>query len=56
MRAGRPQFAAYHASGASREIFRWVQAGLKSSAYRLAHLTLPKIVLLPGLATVFFLV
>lgn len=48
--------AAYHAPGAAREKFRWGQAGLMSSAYRLAHLSLPKIVLLPSLVAVFFLV
>lgn len=55
MRAGPAQNAAYHASGTARGMFRWVQAGLKSSAYRLAHLSLPRMVLLPSLAAVFFL-
>lgn len=55
MRARISQGAAYQVSGAGHEVFRWLQAGLKSSAYRLAHLYLPKAVLLPGLASVFFL-
>ena len=55
MRANPAQDAAYHASGATRGMNWWVQAGLKSSAYRLAHLSLPKFVMLPVLAAVFFL-
>ena len=55
MRAESAQDAAYHAFGPTRGMIWWVQAGLKSSAYRLAHLSLPKSVLLPALAAVFFL-
>ena len=55
MRAQITRDAAYQVSGSGHEVFRWLQAGLKSSAYRLAHLSLPRIILLPGLAAVFFL-
>jgi hypothetical protein len=55
MRARIARGAAYQASGSGHEVFWWLQAGLKSSAYRLAHLSLPRIILLPGLAAVFFL-
>ncbi|AEQ51542.1 hypothetical protein [Pelagibacterium halotolerans] len=55
MRAPIARGDAYQVSGAGHEVFRWLQAGLKSSAYRLAHLCLPKSVLLPGMAMVFFL-
>jgi len=55
MRAKSSPDAAYHASGMAHEVFRWLQAGLKSSAYRLAHLYLPKAVIMPGLVTLFFL-
>lgn len=55
MRARIARGAAYQVFGSGHEMFRWLQAGLKSSAYRLAHLSLPKAVVLPGLAMVFFL-
>jgi len=56
MRAEPALDAAYHASVTPRGKIRWVQAGLKSSAYRLAHLSLPKFIILPMLAFTFFLV
>ena len=53
---GKDQSTAYRAFGAAHGQFRWPQAGLKSSAYRLAHLSLPKSVAISLLAAVFFIV
>ncbi|SDG66157.1 hypothetical protein SAMN04487974_105171 [Pelagibacterium luteolum] len=47
--------AAYRRAQNSHEPIRWVQAGLKSSAYRLAHLSVPRMFVLPLLSLVFFI-
>ena len=47
---------AYPEVRAVRHQHGWLQAGLKSSAYRLAHLVLPRGVYVTLVAVVFFLV
>ena len=46
---------AYPEVRAVRRQHGWLQAGLKSSAYRLAHLVLPRSVYVTLIATVFYL-
>jgi hypothetical protein len=46
---------AYPEAHAVRHQDGWLQAGLKSSAYRLAHLVLPRSVTVSLVAAIFFL-
>ncbi len=39
----------------ARQFDGWLQAGLKSSAYRLAHLVLPRSVYVTAIAVVFYI-
>ena len=39
----------------SRSVFGWLQAGFLGIAYRLAHLALPRAVVMPALLVVFYL-
>ena len=47
--------SAYFGVQRARQFDGWLQAGLKSSAYRLAHLVLPRSVYVTLVAAVFYL-
>jgi hypothetical protein len=46
---------AFFESRGARQFDGWLQAGLKSSAYRLAHLVLPRSVYVTAVAALFYL-
>lgn len=52
MRASKS--SAYFGVEGARQFDGWLQAGLKSSAYRLAHLVLPRSVYVTVVATLFY--
>ena len=47
--------SAYFGVQRARQFDGWLQAGLKSSAYRLAHLVLPRSVYVTMVAALFYL-
>jgi len=53
MRASKS--SAYSGVQQARQFDGWLQAGLKSSAYRLAHLVLPRSVYVTMVAALFYL-
>jgi hypothetical protein len=53
MRASKS--SAYLGAPRARQFDGWLQAGLKSSAYRLAHLVLPRSVYVTLVAAIFYL-
>lgn len=56
MRVRPGSSVAYLATGNTRESFWWQQAGLTGFAYRLAHLSAPRPVVLGALSLGFFLI
>lgn len=55
MRIGSNGFAYSETKRPLRDLMRWLQAGLDSLAYRLAHLRLPRPALICAAATLFYL-
>jgi hypothetical protein len=53
MRASKS--SAYFGVKGARQFDGWLQAGLKSSAYRLAHLVLPRSVYVTVIAVIFYI-